>query len=156
MRGKVYKEVCDKLRFGITPAHAGKSRSPWQLPAAAQDHPRTCGEKKLMNHSDPAITGSPPHMRGKGSQAGISRATDRITPAHAGKSLYNCVVDFIHQDHPRTCGEKGYNVICGFRGIGSPPHMRGKALPFLCSKSILLDHPRTCGEKMVFAVFTLP
>ena len=40
MRGKVHKEVCDKLRLGITPAYAGKSgtvgrsmehRYPWKL-----------------------------------------------------------------------------------------------------------------------------
>ena len=45
MRGKVHKEVGNKLRLGITPACAGK-RAQRPLPAqTCGDHPRMCGEK---------------------------------------------------------------------------------------------------------------
>ena len=45
MRGKVHKEVGNKLRLGITPACAGK-RIRSRLPdPVGGDHPRMCGEK---------------------------------------------------------------------------------------------------------------
>ena len=37
--------------------------------------------------------GSPPHMRGKGGHYAESRHEDRITPAHAGKSLPPYIVE---------------------------------------------------------------
>ncbi len=70
-------------------------------------------------------------------------------------------------DHPRTCGEKSITSKSTSKTVGSPPHMRGKALflqekaldlritPAHAGKSLgdsaeplnLRDHPRTCGEK---------
>ena len=91
----------------------------------------------------------------------------RITPAHAGKSLY-CFVAFMRlRDHPRPCGEKIISPPSILDGIGSPPPMRGKVLaprglihptritPAHAGKSHLIilqtkraaDHPRPCGEK---------
>ena len=45
MRGKAYKTLCDMEAMRITPAYAGKSLDLLYWHAAAQDHPRLCGEK---------------------------------------------------------------------------------------------------------------
>ena len=114
-----------------------------------------------------------------------------VSPAYAGKSpaaAYACPGT---QDHPRVCGEKprqdsvgalegritpacAGKSLSGFlelvTGVGSPPHVRGKAqdaktdgkasriTPACAGKSsvrqrVLLslwDHPRMCGEKTGF------
>ena len=106
-------------------------------------------------------------MRGKVPMESKHRYRDRITPAHAGKSVFHgfCAVEV--QDHPRTCGEKDIDVISAAAQVGSPPHMRGKAYYRSKSrdwdgitpahagkrrqngncKNADWDHPRTCGEK---------
>ena len=65
MRGKVYKEVCDKLRFGITPAYAGKRVQIPEYLGGGRDHPRVCGEKIRAIFKMAFSLGSPPRMRGK-------------------------------------------------------------------------------------------
>ena len=93
--------------------------------------------------------------------------TDRITPAHAGKSRSTAREAIAGKDHPRTRGEKrNVRSRSGTTG-GSPPHTRGKAAgrnfalrgigitPAHAGKSkedIVpatqeKDHPRTRGEK---------
>ena len=113
------------------------------------------------------FAGSPPHMRGKGITAIISRVETGITPAHAGKSPPGCTGACSTWDHPRTCGEKSARGWLLPFAQGSPPHMRGKASSssMLCPPSGITpahagkralefpcparpwDHPRTCGEK---------
>ena len=88
MRGKEFNCTRDKEVAGITPAYAGKSTRPTPSRSRRRDHPRVCGEKKLLNHSDPAITGSPPRMRGKEHYAGLDYDPIRITPAYAGKRFF--------------------------------------------------------------------
>ena len=90
-----------------------------------------------------------------------------ITPAHAGKSLDAEIRGVSLEDHPRTCGEKSASRRICAKGLGSPPHMRGKAdyfelpaatigitpahagksRPRSCGSAAGRDHPRTCGEK---------
>ena len=71
---------------GITPAYAGK-RSPALFPLRSpEDHPRVCGEKKVMRGAKDKRMGSPPHVRGKGEIESYADECDRITPACAGKS----------------------------------------------------------------------
>ena len=48
MRGKDYAYVLDEAPFRITPAHAGKSSTPFPDPRSCEDHPRTCGEKIIF------------------------------------------------------------------------------------------------------------
>ena len=65
-------------------------------------------------------------MRGKALYGVFEGLVGGITPAHAGKS-FGLVIKFLrHGDHPRTCGEKGYNGVDMRTSAGSPPHMRGK------------------------------
>ena len=106
MRGKVLAALMPTNALGITPAHAGKSRSCRFAFIALRDHPRTCGEKAAFQRLHLQRLGSPPHMRGKEIDAfGFPRGHG-ITPAHAGKSYRSAFPGTMFRDHPRTCGEK--------------------------------------------------
>ena len=65
-----------------------------------------CGEKCMVSAILFAISGSPPHVRGKASSCSKILLLLRITPACAGKriAVYNGKV--VDKDHPRMCGEK--------------------------------------------------
>ena len=65
MRGKGLWLVADFVFLGITPAYAGKSYAPAFSFPILEDHPRVCGEKRLMVLVFFAVLGSPPRMRGK-------------------------------------------------------------------------------------------
>ena len=134
MRGKACLCRCALLYDGITPAHAGKSAWVGESKNDQTDHPRTCGEKKLMLLVFRAVTGSPPHMRGKALCYAVVDSIVGITPAHAGKRKMLKTPAAGIWDHPRTCGEKHHRRHKRPCKWGSPPHMRGKAfqLSFLC------------------------
>ena len=112
----------------ITPAYAGKSHRHDVYIMLQQDHPRLCGEKRLISISSSSSTGSPPPMRGKGFAPLRFSAESRITPAYAGKSWIPITQFFNIQDHPRLCGEKDLCRACVGCRQGSPPPMRGKAI----------------------------
>ncbi len=65
MRGKVENTVEKHTDHRITPAYAGKSYAPAFSFPILEDHPRVCGEKRLMVLVFFAVLGSPPRMRGK-------------------------------------------------------------------------------------------
>ena len=50
---------------------------------------------------------------------------NRITPAHAGNTLYTLELVREMRDHPRTCGEYHCPKPNPRLKLGSPPHMRG-------------------------------
>ena len=152
----------------ITPACAGKRRTPKQCVFNSRDHPRVCGEKLLPLVWKVAVPGSPPHVRGKVLAAGLHDLVNRITPAYAGKRPAQPSTSYGRQDHPRVCGEKiGLPVSLPVR-MGSPPRMRGKGVQRFCPPCSVgitpacagkrprrgytlhqfWDHPRMCGEKL--------
>ena len=106
MRGKELPEGGRRKGKRITPAHAGKRWERSELLTADTDHPRTCGEKSFQTPETVSISGSPPHMRGKGRSKCQDCCFERITPAHAGKSIKRILSFKNVRDHPRTCGEK--------------------------------------------------
>ena len=67
MRGKDSHAALCGVDNGITPAYAGKRGRVWLDSETLQDHPRVCGEKERLEMTVRAIMGSPPRMRGKGS-----------------------------------------------------------------------------------------
>ena len=152
---------------GITPAYAGK-RSPALFPLRSpEDHPRVCGEKKVMRGAKDKRMGSPPHVRGKAGYWVKDAQGRGITPACAGKRKRKTGLRRQAKDHPRMCGEKRHTFVSIESGVGSPPHVRGKGplhllrcrvkgiTPACAGKSVwsrlnrvrLADHPRMCGEK---------
>ena len=132
--------------------------------------PRICGEKQRRAMGSSSERGTPPRARGKGS--GRSRGLHRpgITPARAGKRAMKQTPSLLVWDHPRTCGEKLWRRMSRFHDRGSPPRVRGKAVPELtrnahvritparagksrrsaASLRLASDHPRACGEKYGF------
>ena len=167
MRGKVQPDADGCRPPGITPAYAGKRRAAKRYKRLLWDHPRVCGEKPCFASLFPAGAGSPPRMRGKGTDKTGSAAFSGITPAYAGKSLKLLLSAFHLQDHPRVCGEKNSSTTTAAGRAGSPPRMRGKDGVYVlgCSghgitpayagkrrqgwrgRSGSGDHPRVCGEK---------
>ena len=70
MRGKDTAQWILYKQVGITPAYAGKRVSVDEVNVFHGDHPRVCGEKRLILLVFRAVTGSPPRVRGKGQRSG--------------------------------------------------------------------------------------
>ena len=128
MRGKRAIDEFRKAFPGITPADAGKTGLFTCSKMRTEDHPRGCGENSFSPYSQIGQLGSPPRMRGKHHSKGLYYPSLRITPADAGKTFYDNLLNNNYRDHPRGCGENG--AVCSDTKIdrGSPPRMRGKLL----------------------------
>ncbi len=85
-------------------------------------------------------TGSPPPMRGTHGSRLNKSPTFRITPAHAGNTIFVYFNCRFPQDHPRPCGEHSA-VKTPSHGIpGSPPPMRG-TLSSLSGCKLIIGSP---------------
>ena len=111
MRGKVMSSLLRDFLSGITPAYAGKSSQVNSFCELIWDHPRVCGEKDVRSCACHVWTGSPPRMRGKGSEPDVDTQHTGITPAYAGKSFTSCLPSPQKRDHPRVCGEKSVALV---------------------------------------------
>ena len=127
MRGTVGSEWCMISYPGITPAHAGNSEGFVQGVIDGEDHPRACGEQRVIRAALQPARGSPPRMRGTGRLGTIFFALIGITPAHAGNSGRRGRADAVNRDHPRACGEQAFVLLRSKNQLGSPPRMRGTA-----------------------------
>ena len=126
-----------------------------------------CGEQLLIRCLFQQKPGSPPRVRGTASLTVTFRDNARITPACAGNSYRNSDKTFSERDHPRVCGEQAHIFDNIENGGGSPPRVRGTAIPAhkapqarritpACAGNRYLhpgfcttqeDHPRVCGEQ---------
>ena len=111
---------------GITPAHAGKTEELIRGLSGCEDHPRACGENVIGGMIAVTIGGSPPRMRGKLHGRATKATYQRITPAHAGKTVEKSFLLSRVKDHPRACGENRRAGQFLRPQLGSPPRMRGK------------------------------
>ena len=68
-------------------------------------------------------------MRGKVSLPVLVLSDNRITPAHAGKSVLKTRDVNVKKDHPRTCEEKYGGTIYATKKIGITPAHAGKSPP---------------------------
>ncbi len=66
MRGQAWLTIRVRTKNRITPADAGTSLPVNAQDVAERDHPRGCGDKRILNASQKIQTGSPPRMRGQG------------------------------------------------------------------------------------------
>ncbi len=105
VRGKPFDLLSIIRKDRITPAGAGKTLQFVTLNTVSRDHPRRCGENFYPQRSMPAITGSPPQVRGKPGLPIKLSALVRITPAGAGKTVFHRFLYADTEDHPRRCGE---------------------------------------------------
>ena len=126
MRGKVIEHLCTCTHCRITPAYAGKRYSKEKTLKVMEDHPRVCGEKRVVRQRKQFCQGSPPRMRGKVCKRLVWLRALWITPAYAGKRPLFSYSSGLIRDHPRVCGEKLEHIKNGLRPPGSPPGMRGK------------------------------
>ena len=166
VRGKRKLSVRVPSRRGITPAGAGKTTDKKELRRRTWDHPRRCGENcRRKTHSE-TTRGSPPQVRGKQMNEIEKRQKLGITPAGAGKTVYDLQGAMHDEDHPRRCGENLRRLKRLYQALGSPPQVRGKPsgkstdtatsriTPAGAGKTFwrtsghmrLRDHPRRCGE----------
>ena len=155
VRGKPATTAMKRLRVGITPACAGKTRLFDNERFIPKDHPRMCGENQITFHG--------------------LRHSHGITPACAGKTDGSSISLKSLEDHPRMCGEN-QNLTLNTRTFqGSPPHVRGKRLQFhdfsmfhgspphvrgklfvSCPVgNFFKDHPRMCGENPIIYMLFL-
>ena len=168
MRGKHHTKIPPRCTRRITPAHAGKTSACPDLRKRKPDHPRACGENFFGNQPIIDCHGSPPRMRGKLEYQSGELKNLRITPAHAGKTLFRRRACGVNKDHPRACGENGAEPCFVGKCDGSPPRMRGKLnktffnrfdiriTPAHAGKTKIAphishtntDHPRACGENI--------
>ena len=150
----------------ITPAGAGKTKTPTSAVLLARDHPRRCGENQSTFISSLYRAGSPPQVRGKPLCCRHRDLRSRITPAGAGKTSIKRYTTSPIWDHPRRCGENRWPTYEPTTYLGSPPQVRGKLNYYLARKlreritpagagktrtsgelsALYKDHPRRCGE----------
>ena len=90
-------------------------------------------------------------MRGKVVLNGDLFKVIRITPAHAGKSIFLFRMGSGVQDHPRTCGEKRAKPLVRCNLLGSPPHMRGKDFSILSVQEAIRITPAHAGKRRYFS-----
>ena len=110
----------------LIPAHAGKTpcrqRCSFQIPA----HPRSRGENPPVGRHPGVLEGSSPLTRGKLSDVADVRATERLIPAHAGKTVPDRVIGSGDRAHPRSRGENKPSGALANIAYGSSPLTRGK------------------------------
>ena len=105
MRGKLWHALFLFARFGLIPAHAGKTQR-WNEPTYCYwAHPRACGENTFPREDGGADGGSSPRMRGKPPRFQLTAHAVRLIPAHAGKTMARAKNSGLARAHPRACGE---------------------------------------------------
>ena len=110
------------------------------------------GEKQALKTILMRLYGSSPHARGKAVQEAFGDSFDGITPACAGKSWQKVFACAWPWDHPRMRGEKFSSSSSIMALKGSPPHARGKVLPFYNPPSVTRITPACAGKRLVPAI----
>ena len=90
---------------GIIPAYAGNTSNVRSSMVSTWDHPRVCGEHRMLAVVFAMFEGSSPRMRGTPRRDGEMRHAGRIIPAYAGNTMLGVRSLSSLGDHPRVCGE---------------------------------------------------
>ena len=125
-RGKRLRAEPQQARLRLIPAHAGKTRNEGHRCRPCTAHPRSRGENHRESVSSANSEGSSPLTRGKRRGWARRRRSQRLIPAHAGKTLlarspYRCPAA-----HPRSRGENTIERGRDAVDRGSSPLTRGK------------------------------
>ena len=114
------------FRWGLIPAHAGKTRPPPRAATYQTAHPRSRGENVGGGFGGHGVVGSSPLTRGKPLQGGAEEGLRGLIPAHAGKTTRAHLPTARGRAHPRSRGENidGEDERPG--DVGSSPLTRGK------------------------------
>ena len=84
LRGLQSKHFTSFFGNRITPASAGTTPFPRCILSHREDHPRFCGDYKVIDYVEEDGLGSPPLLRGLLKNLMMLFTMDRITPASAG------------------------------------------------------------------------
>ena len=125
VRGTLYDVRPWLARLGIIPACAGNTFVAFEFEGRYRDHPRMCGEHRLMPAEVTASTGSSPHVRGTRLVAWCDARLVGIIPACAGNTMPCRRIVGFRGDHPRMCGEHHMSFEYPHAQPGSSPHVRG-------------------------------
>ena len=125
MRGALEPCRVAALRPGIIPAYAGSTRRRASGSAPRRDHPRVCGEHRVLKYGRWPREGSSPRMRGARADGVARDVGERIIPAYAGSTWHPPSSAFPCWDHPRVCGEHSRWAATRCARWGSSPRMRG-------------------------------
>ena len=151
----------------IIPACAGNSYGNTQKSTKVGDHPRVCGEQKVICCAFSILSGSSPRVRGTEICNHKVNKTIGIIPACAGNRAGRRHALGTCWDHPRVCGEQKSRLVTSRVVEGSSPRVRGtgQSLTSKYSKAGIIpacagnrqrvsltrkarrDHPRVCGEQ---------
>ena len=130
----------------LIPAHAGKTgRAPRTLTRSSA-HPRSRGENKRSDHTDPGASGSSPLTRGKPYGLDNSYEVTRLIPAHAGKTREMLPCPPSSRAHPRSRGENDDGNAAVMTVRGSSPLTRGKRLPVRVVPHVVRLIPAHAGK----------
>ena len=136
------------------------------MSAIGRDHPRMCGEHRILKCWAAPFMGSSPHVRGAPRDPLGQHVRTVIIPACAGSTGLLHVKHSRNGDHPRMCGEHLPLKNIPGTAPGSSPHVRGAhnthhasgdsagIIPACAGStpsqrfphSPQRDHPRMCGE----------
>ena len=105
MRGKRTTGLAHLLETRLIPAHAGKTDPVAYEIAQRGAHPRACGENAGSGERVVIVFGSSPRMRGKRDSPAYRPVSQRLIPAHAGKTRRISAISLQDGAHPRACGE---------------------------------------------------
>ena len=130
----------------ITPAHAGNTTVMDVCQVAGKDHPRTCGEHPRRGTGGHGLEGSPPHMRVTPSACSPPGEYQRITPAHAGNTMFDRRLPLHRQGSPPHMRGTPPVPIINITVIRITPAHAGNTFYLIDVISGIQDHPRTCGE----------
>ena len=110
----------------LIPAHAGKTHEAAGALGECRAHPRSRGENPASAVNLPSGRGSSPLTRGKRCVVGGDLVSDRLIPAHAGKTCRCRRAIRLRRAHPRSRGENARMSVAVTDSGGSSPLTRGK------------------------------
>ena len=114
--------------LGLIPAHAGKTHGKCAHSPGRWAHPRSRGENRTPPRIAATAAGSSPLTRGKRHSQRHRLPTDRLIPAHAGKTVVSSMTSASMTAHPRSRGENVSPPGVRAPAQGSSPLTRGKPL----------------------------
>ena len=125
-RGK--RRGCDLAQAStrLIPAHAGKTCGAFELVGLTPAHPRSRGENHQLLNVRLRNVGSSPLTRGKPHRRADQHRSERLIPAHAGKTQPCPCRTSRRTAHPRSRGENHAATDATRNLAGSSPLTRGK------------------------------
>ena len=125
-RGKPVSGASPHAAAGLIPTHAGKTERRDRCLHPPRAHPRSRGENATLGPNRCPVSGSSPLTRGKLSRVNKRLVGPGLIPAHAGKTLTDCLNCCAEGAHPRSRGENAHVDMATPLPSGSSPLTRGK------------------------------